>query len=156
MHTIYYLIWSTEHNAYWRPENTGYTRRQIEAGRYTKEEARKICESNSRRAGSTLPEDVPPEIMMVAPECVGAIHKTHEELTAIREDIAHQIKETGLPWLPINAYSHPPLFDTALAWNKTGNRLNKANSYRLVKYGMENTTDCTHYLPLHPPAGEPV
>lgn len=73
MQDIHFLIWSTEHNAYWRPDSAGYTRIQSEAGRYSEQEAQAICDSNSRRSGSTLDECVPAEIMMVAPEEVSVI-----------------------------------------------------------------------------------
>ena len=38
-----YLIWSVEHCAWWRSRQTGYTTSRMQAGRYTLEEARRIC-----------------------------------------------------------------------------------------------------------------
>lgn len=38
-----YLIWSNEHNAWWRPNGNGYTKSIEEAGRYTFERAAEIC-----------------------------------------------------------------------------------------------------------------
>ena len=35
-----YLIWSNVHQAWWRPENAGYTTDITEAGFYTHDEAR--------------------------------------------------------------------------------------------------------------------
>lgn len=35
------LIWSGEHNAYWRPDGAGYTTRIRDAGRYSLEDAKK-------------------------------------------------------------------------------------------------------------------
>lgn len=37
-----YVIWSHEHNRWWRPNRQGYTQNLDEAGRYTKEEASDI------------------------------------------------------------------------------------------------------------------
>ena len=38
-----YLIWSYEHQAWWRPWGSGYTKDLKEAGRYEYLEARDIC-----------------------------------------------------------------------------------------------------------------
>ena len=38
-----YLIWSNEHNSWWMPNSSGYTQKAQYAGRYTLEEAIKIC-----------------------------------------------------------------------------------------------------------------
>jgi hypothetical protein len=37
-----YLIWSYEHNAWWKPNQRGYTKNIAEAGRYTLAEAGEI------------------------------------------------------------------------------------------------------------------
>ena len=37
-----YLIWSVEHDAWWRPLWNGYTRVLAEAGHYSKHEAERI------------------------------------------------------------------------------------------------------------------
>ena len=37
-----YLIWSNEHNGWWRPKQCGYTNHRELAGRYTLEEATEI------------------------------------------------------------------------------------------------------------------
>lgn len=39
------LIWSHEHKLWWRPNKGGYTRKESEAGLYTREEAKEICKS---------------------------------------------------------------------------------------------------------------
>jgi len=38
-----YLIWSHEHGAWWGPGGFGYTSNMDEAGRYSREEAIRIC-----------------------------------------------------------------------------------------------------------------
>jgi hypothetical protein len=38
-----YLIWSHEHNAWWGPEERGYTNFIRAAGRYLKQDAMRIC-----------------------------------------------------------------------------------------------------------------
>ena len=54
-----YLIWSVEHEAWWGPERSGYYGSIASAGRYTREEALRICISampgTSTRFGA-LPE----------------------------------------------------------------------------------------------------
>lgn len=42
-----WLVWSNEHNAFWRPDCSGYTRHYSSAGRYTIENAIRIC-ANAR------------------------------------------------------------------------------------------------------------
>ena len=37
-----FLIWSIEHNAWWRPASCGYTQVLAEAGRYDRDEANQI------------------------------------------------------------------------------------------------------------------
>ncbi len=37
-----WLIWSIEHNAWWKPGHAGYTKSRKEAGRYSYTEALKI------------------------------------------------------------------------------------------------------------------
>ena len=38
-----YLIWSNEHSAWWMPNSRGYTVSRAAAGRYSLEEATRIC-----------------------------------------------------------------------------------------------------------------
>ena len=39
-----YVIWSIEHDAWWKPARTGYTRELVEAGIYAEREARAIVQ----------------------------------------------------------------------------------------------------------------
>lgn len=39
-----FLVWSNEHQQWWRANKTGYTRYIEEAGRYTEDEARTIVD----------------------------------------------------------------------------------------------------------------
>ena len=56
-----YLIFSNEHDAYWKPNELGYTRDIRQAGTYTLERAKAICEG----AGMLDSEkNVPNEIMI--------------------------------------------------------------------------------------------
>jgi len=57
-----WLIYSNEHGAWWKPDSRGYTRSIDEAGRYTEEEARDIC----NEAGLNN-EGIPQEVMVEAP-----------------------------------------------------------------------------------------
>lgn len=65
-----YLIYSNEHGAWWRPGSMGYTRIIGAAGRYSGEEAKRICENANRyqREG-----EIPNEIMVLSPEAMHAL-----------------------------------------------------------------------------------
>jgi hypothetical protein len=54
-----YLIWSNEHRAWWRPNKCGYTVHLAVAGRYSHDEALRICR-NAR--DGWMPGEPPPEI----------------------------------------------------------------------------------------------
>lgn len=54
-----YLIWSIEHDAWWKPASRGYTKKRSEAGQYTYEEAKKIV----KNANIGL-KDIPNEAMI--------------------------------------------------------------------------------------------
>jgi hypothetical protein len=45
MNEIRYLIWSEEHQAWWRANATGYTRSIYQAGRFTQAQAHDIVKS---------------------------------------------------------------------------------------------------------------
>lgn len=59
-----WLIYSREHNAFWRPNSSGYTWEIAQAGRYTESEARERCQVREHEDGG------PGEIMVVAPEAL--------------------------------------------------------------------------------------
>lgn len=56
-----YLIWSNEHNAWWRPNSQGYTHQIESAGRYSLQEA--VSVSNQANYGwddmRSLPNELP-------------------------------------------------------------------------------------------------
>jgi hypothetical protein len=39
---VFWLIWSIEHGAWWKPKRCGYTKHIKDAGRYSYQEARQI------------------------------------------------------------------------------------------------------------------
>lgn len=57
-----WLIWSNEHLAWWNPGEKGYTMIRAEAGRYSYEDALRIC-----REGNTHPkhDEEPNETMVL-------------------------------------------------------------------------------------------
>lgn len=73
----YYLVFSWEHDAFWRPNRCGYTRLIEEAGRYSKEEAQKIC-SDARPSAYKSSSGEPPEICFPAPEAMDRILRPNE------------------------------------------------------------------------------
>jgi len=60
-----WLVWSHEHNAFWRPDRAGYTPKIEQAGRYSRAEAEKICRDARYGQGENV---LPPEICFPAPE----------------------------------------------------------------------------------------
>lgn len=55
-----YLVWSNEHNAWWRPDYCGYTNHIQAAGRYSREVAVKICTgANYGFARGERPNEIP-------------------------------------------------------------------------------------------------
>lgn len=60
MKAEYFLIWSNEHRAWWGPAHRGYTSLADRAGRYTREEAVKICNgANYGWDGDSNPNELP-------------------------------------------------------------------------------------------------
>ena len=65
----YWLIWSNEHNAWWRPGRCGYTQDEKQAGRYSMAEAVDICSKAGDGRMNLHPNGkIPPEIPVPAPE----------------------------------------------------------------------------------------
>lgn len=55
-----YLIWSNEHRAWWRPDSQGYTVNMGGAGRYSREDALRICALGRDGWGArTGPSEIP-------------------------------------------------------------------------------------------------
>lgn len=48
-----WIIWSIEHNAWWKPRRNGYVIERVNAGRYTYDEAVKIVESGNINKNNT-------------------------------------------------------------------------------------------------------
>lgn len=66
-----YLIWSNEHTAWWRPDHAGYCYDIAEAGRYSRDEAIKICKGANY--GFTH-EDNPNEIPVLEIDAIEAVN----------------------------------------------------------------------------------
>lgn len=73
-----WLVYSREHNLWWRPNASGYTHHMSEAGRYSQADATKHCLSRSRG------DDGPPEFMVPAPETLDH----HDELVAALKELS--------------------------------------------------------------------
>jgi len=76
-----YLIWSNEGGCWWKANSCGYTGATEQAGRYTREEALKICcfgRDGWKRAGQ------PPEIPVRASD-VEYIEEMQKQRSATRE-----------------------------------------------------------------------
>jgi hypothetical protein len=70
-----YLVWSNEHQAWWRPNSAGYSTDVRNAGRYSRAEAIEI--SGTARNGWRKPERLPDELAIniqdLPPEIFAAI-----------------------------------------------------------------------------------
>lgn len=82
-----WLVWSHEHNAWWRPNSAGYTLHIASAGRYTKAEADRICED--ARSPRKFADDPPPEVAVIAPEFANKAR----ELETLANELAEILKE---------------------------------------------------------------
>jgi hypothetical protein len=55
-----YVVWSNEHRCWWRAGHSGYTTSLSEAGRYSRDEAMKICRgARGGRKFRDIPSEVP-------------------------------------------------------------------------------------------------
>jgi hypothetical protein len=63
-HGCEFLIWSFEHDAWWRPEELGYTKKIDEAGTYSWERALEIC---AYANGGVLRQAAPQEAIVPIP-----------------------------------------------------------------------------------------
>lgn len=61
MNKHWWLIWSIEHNGWWKPNSHGYTGSIDEAGRYTYEEALQIVKDANSYLRHTPNEAMLPE-----------------------------------------------------------------------------------------------
>jgi hypothetical protein len=65
--TELWLIWSSEHQAWWKGAQSGYTEDVSHAGRYSREEAEEICVlANENNEGAPLESMVPARIYCAA------------------------------------------------------------------------------------------
>lgn len=55
-----YVVWSNEHSAWWGPKRSGYYTHLVAAGRYTRDEAIRICQgARGGRRYNANPSEVP-------------------------------------------------------------------------------------------------
>lgn len=74
-----WLIYSREHQMWWRPLSRGYTKNICEAGRYSREYAEVIC----HEAGDLARDFGPAEFLMLAPEAADARSELLEACRAL-------------------------------------------------------------------------
>lgn len=86
----HWLIYSREHNAWWRPKSAGYTTDSQQAGRYRYVDAKKRCTARDpQRDGS------PSEVMIPAPESFIDLARRAERAEAA---LAERTEERDMLW----------------------------------------------------------
>lgn len=75
-----WLVYSREHNAFWRPDQRGYTYDIAAAGRYTEADALECCQDRDPQPGKC-----PSEIAVVAPEAAAEIRRLRSDIAAMND-----------------------------------------------------------------------
>lgn len=70
-----WLVYSREHNGWWRPDGMGYTVHMDQAGRYSLEDAIGYCDTDGLST-----HDGPSEFPVPSPEHIESLQKCVEEL----------------------------------------------------------------------------
>ena len=81
---IPWLIWSHEHQAWWRGNFSGYTRHIEAAGRYSRIDAERIC-CEATRGQRKFADDPPPEVAVIAPEYAESCNLIPELVATLEE-----------------------------------------------------------------------
>lgn len=84
MSAAIWLVYSREHNAWWRPTASGYTNHIEAAGRYTKTAAEAHCGTRDYHD-----KDNPPEVMSLAPEAGDIMDDLLDALKNLADDAMH-------------------------------------------------------------------
>ena len=87
---IDYLVWSNEHRCWWGPERRGYRAEIEHAGRYTREEAIKIC--RGARGGREFNSN-PTEVPMLLADAVDFWGDDRDEWSAKRRESEQRDQE---------------------------------------------------------------
>lgn len=93
-----WLVWSNEHQSYWRANSCGYTTDILQAGRYTKAQADDIC----AHARSHVKGQPPPEVAHhIGDTTLGAAFELERDAAryrAIRRTDTEHMKRTLIDW----------------------------------------------------------
>lgn len=87
-----WLIYSREHNAWWRSERAGYTTAIYDAGRYSREEAAKLVAMRDPQPDGTVSE-----FYMLAPEEAEALPGFIEQVRGLMNDVRGLNRDFGRP-----------------------------------------------------------
>lgn len=87
-----YLIYSREHEAWWKPAERGYTTDIDQAGRYSREKAAAICEGANKHA-STVQEfmHLDPDDELEIEACLRGARHAIRSLLAVRDGISDEL-----------------------------------------------------------------
>ena len=107
MNQEHYMIWSIEHQAWWKPQSIGYTTSVWGAGLYSPEEANKITRLQDN--GRILYVSIPAQSANPLPTCPGCPHpedKADPE-AEIELDVENRKMEAAPPPPPNRETSAP-------------------------------------------------
>lgn len=85
-----WLIYSREHNAFWRPDSCGYTWDITKAGRYTKRDADERCDIRRNNDGG------PDEVAIVAPEAIALLRRPRQTAELTDDDIGGRARGAAI------------------------------------------------------------
>lgn len=88
-----WAIWSVEHQAWWRPDGVGYSKKMEHAGRYTAEEAWEICRPDSE--ASTLGDYGDIAVPVNFTYSKGNASKTESSSTSVVPSNSNSIQKCG-------------------------------------------------------------
>lgn len=107
-----WIVYSREHNLWWRTNRSGYAPCIEEAGRYTRAEAERICrDAGTGRGDRSEFDEGPPEFCVPDPTHTAALAAELARVKARCECLEREWKELGeiieaAPELNTNNYDH--------------------------------------------------
>lgn len=90
------MVWSFEHDAWWRPDHCGYTNEEEQAGLYPRKEAEEICRKANHNSLNEEIVEIEPDLKKQIRELIEEINRQDNRATAFPYYFAVQ----ELEWMP--------------------------------------------------------